>query len=63
VLEEILDTGAHGVLIVRDRDAGVEVSLPFVEGMVEVQAESRCLVVDPPEGLIEATREPIGGRS
>lgn len=63
VLEEILDTGAHGVLVVRDREAGVEVTLPFVEGMVEVQVEARRLVVDPPEGLIEATREPIGGRS
>ncbi len=57
VLEEIIDNGGHDVLVVRDREANLEVLLPFVEEMVEV-AEGR-LIASPPEGLLEATRTPI----
>ena len=63
VLEEILDTGGHDTLVVRDRDAGLEVMIPFIEGMVEVDEEKGVLVVTPPPGLLEATREPIGRHS
>ncbi len=62
VLEEIHDTGGHDTLVVRDREAGVEVMIPFVDGMVEVDMEARRLIVTPPEGLIEATRAPIGAQ-
>ena len=60
VLEEILDTGGHDTLVVRDRDAGFEFMIPFVEDMVEVDEGQEKLVVTPPQGLIEATREKIG---
>jgi 16S rRNA processing protein RimM len=55
VLEEILDNGAHDTLVVRDHARGVEVQIPFIDGMVEVEEGVR-IVVTPPEGLLEATR-------
>jgi 16S rRNA processing protein RimM len=57
VVEEILNNGGHDVLVFRDHAAQTEVSIPFVHGMVEVEAGR--LWVTPPEGLIEATRAPM----
>lgn len=62
VLEEIIDNGAHDVLVIRDRSEGIEVTIPFVEEMVEleeIEGQGIRIVVDPPEGLIEATRTSI----
>lgn len=59
VLEEIFDTGAGDVLVVRDRAQDLEVLIPFVAEFVALDEAETGLVVDPPEGLIEATRTPI----
>lgn len=53
VVDALMDNGGHDVLVVGHED-GSEFQIPFVDGMVEVE-EAR-VVVDPPEGLIDATR-------
>jgi len=60
VLEEVLDTGGHDTLVVRDHGAGVEFMVPFVESMVEVDQARGAVVLTLPQGLLEATEEPIG---
>lgn len=48
----LIDNGGHDVLVVEDDDS--EFQVPFVDGMVEVDDDK--VLIDPPEGLIEATR-------
>jgi 16S rRNA processing protein RimM len=61
ILEEVLDTGGHDTLVVRDRDKGFEYMVPFVASMVEVDEDRGAVVLTLPQGLLEATEEPIGG--
>ena len=51
VLEELLETGAHDIYVVRGRFG--EVMIPAVsQFIVEVDAESGRMTVDLPEGLV-----------
>lgn len=52
---DVVETGASDVLVVGN-EAGEEVMIPFVAVMAEVDLAAGRLVVDPPEGLLDATR-------
>jgi 16S rRNA processing protein RimM len=56
------DNGAHEILVVRDKAAGIEFTIPFVDAMVEVDKEAQVVHISPPEGLVEATATPVRGR-
>jgi 16S rRNA processing protein RimM len=58
---EVLETGGSDVLVVGS-ESGEEVMIPFVGAMVTVDLEARKVLVDPPEGLLEATRTGGGGK-
>jgi 16S rRNA processing protein RimM len=51
--------GGQDVLVVMEDGGDSEFQIPFVDGMVEVE-EGRVRI-DPPEGLLEATRAPYRG--
>jgi 16S rRNA processing protein RimM len=57
-VHDMVETSAVDSLIIRER-GDTEVMVPFVEDIVrEVDMDAKRLVLDPPEGLLEATREP-----
>ncbi len=62
----LLESGSGGAghdnLVVRDED-GVEFMIPFVDELVlEVDPKSGIMVVDLPDGLVEATSTPVKKR-
>jgi 16S rRNA processing protein RimM len=58
-LTAVLDHGAHELWVVKGA-GGREVVLPVIEGVVrEMDLEGRRLVVEPPEGLLEAQGWPV----
>ncbi len=53
-LEAVLDHGAHELWVIKG-DEGLEAVLPVVEGLIqEMDLSGGRLVVEPPEGLLEA---------
>ncbi len=53
VVQEILETGANDVLIVRD-ETGNETLIPFIASVVlQVDLEDGCIEIDPLPGLLE----------
>ncbi|MEO1270966.1 MAG: ribosome maturation factor RimM [Myxococcota bacterium] len=53
------EAGTQDLLVIREPDGQTEVTVPFVEPLVvSVELEEGRLVVDLPEGLLEATRSP-----
>ena len=59
VVAAIADYGAGDLLEIRSDDRCGTILIPFVTAMVpEVDVVNRRIVVDPPEGLIEAQEQP-----
>jgi 16S rRNA processing protein RimM len=54
-LKHVMETGSHDNLVIIEND-GHEVLVPFVQAMVTVELDAGRIVIDPPEGLLEATR-------
>jgi 16S rRNA processing protein RimM len=55
----VTDYGAGDLLEIRSDDRRNSILIPFVTAMVpEVDLANRRIVVDPPEGLIEAQEQP-----
>ncbi len=55
LLKHVMETGSHDNLVISE-ESGSEVLVPFVQAMVTVELEAGRIVIDPPEGLLEATR-------
>ena len=59
-LSAVLDHGAHELWLVKG-DKGREAILPVIEGVVrEMDLEGGRIIVEPPEGLLEAQGWPEG---
>ncbi|MBH23125.1 MAG: 16S rRNA processing protein RimM [Myxococcales bacterium] len=59
-VQGLTEAGTQDVLIIHEPSGRTEVMVPFVESIVvSVDLEAERVVVDLPEGLLEATRAPI----